>query len=150
MGVSPCCLSCSKHNFFVFSLFLQNSRIWLLNVKWVHTVCYTSCPGLSALQLASVTLKSIVGDLEKSVTMSQARVHSLRKEQMMETLKCLLQMECNLQCLVSKDWVALCHMCQLPNLNIHLGICMILFFLSCTEMKKLCCVACDCPVFLVN
>ncbi|XP_053362743.1 NF-kappa-B inhibitor zeta isoform X2 [Clarias gariepinus] len=55
--------------------------------------------GLSALQLASVTLKSIVGDLEKSVTMSQARVHSLRKEQMMETLKCLLQMECNLQCL---------------------------------------------------
>ncbi|KAG7322140.1 hypothetical protein KOW79_014998 [Hemibagrus wyckioides] len=55
--------------------------------------------GLSALQLASVALKSIVGDLEKSVTVSQARVHSLRKEQMMETLKCLLQMECNQQCL---------------------------------------------------
>ncbi|KAK3560659.1 hypothetical protein QTP86_014506 [Hemibagrus guttatus] len=56
--------------------------------------------GLSALQLASVALKSIVGDLETSVTVSQARVHSMRKEQMMETLKCLLQMECNLQCLV--------------------------------------------------
>ncbi|KAK3531557.1 hypothetical protein QTP70_024938 [Hemibagrus guttatus] len=55
--------------------------------------------GLSALQLASVALKSIVGDLETSVTVSQARVHSMRKEQMMETLKCLLQMECNLQCL---------------------------------------------------
>ncbi|KAF5908193.1 NF-kappa-B inhibitor zeta-like, partial [Clarias magur] len=55
--------------------------------------------GLSALQLASVALKSIVGDLEKSVTMGQARVHSQRKEQMMETLKCLLQMECNRQCL---------------------------------------------------
>ncbi|MCJ8739931.1 hypothetical protein PDJAM_G00053070 [Pangasius djambal] len=55
--------------------------------------------GLSALQLASVALKSIVGDLEKSVTVGQARVHFLRKEQMMETLKCLLQMECNLQCL---------------------------------------------------
>ncbi|XP_027029867.2 uncharacterized protein zgc:113279 [Tachysurus fulvidraco] len=55
--------------------------------------------GLSALQLASVALKSIVGDMEKGLTVSQTRVHSMRKEQMMETLKCLLQMECNLQCM---------------------------------------------------
>ncbi|XP_060799738.1 NF-kappa-B inhibitor zeta isoform X3 [Neoarius graeffei] len=55
--------------------------------------------GLSALQLASLALKSIVGDLEKSVKVGQASVHSLRKEQVMESLKCLLQMECNLQCL---------------------------------------------------
>ncbi|XP_017347209.1 uncharacterized protein zgc:113279 isoform X2 [Ictalurus punctatus] len=60
--------------------------------------------GLSALQLASVALKSVVGNLEKSVTVGHARLHSLRKEQMMETLKCLLQMECNLQCLLGQDW----------------------------------------------
>ncbi|KAI5620755.1 hypothetical protein C0J50_19627, partial [Silurus asotus] len=53
--------------------------------------------GLSALQLASVALKNIVGDLGTSVTVGQARVHSLHKEQMMETLKCLLQMECSMQ-----------------------------------------------------
>lgn len=63
-----------------------------------------SYPGLSALQLASVALKSVVGNLEKSVTVGHARLHSLHKEQMMETLKCLLQMECNLQCLLGQDW----------------------------------------------
>uniref|UniRef100_A0A8B9HV56 Zgc:113279 n=1 Tax=Astyanax mexicanus TaxID=7994 RepID=A0A8B9HV56_ASTMX len=53
--------------------------------------------GLSALQHASVTLKSTVCELERSVTADQTRLHSLRKEQMMETLECLLQMECSLQ-----------------------------------------------------
>ncbi|TSQ46618.1 NF-kappa-B inhibitor zeta [Bagarius yarrelli] len=65
--------------------------------------------GLSALQLASLSLKSIVGDLEKSMTASQARVHFSRKEQMTETLECLLQMECNLQSLVRQVWLAVGH-----------------------------------------
>ncbi|KAI4905169.1 hypothetical protein NFI96_001206 [Prochilodus magdalenae] len=56
--------------------------------------------GLSALQHASVSLKSTVRELEQSITAGQIRLHSLRKEQMMETLECLLQMECNLQCQV--------------------------------------------------
>lgn len=73
---------------------------------------HMSFPGLSALQLASVALKSIVGDLEKSMTVGQARVHALRKQQMMDTLKCLLQMECNLQCQVTQDWVAIGQVCH--------------------------------------
>lgn len=86
----------------MFSFIKQNSDsgISMLSVS-VKCICdFSSCSGLSALQLASVALKSIVGDMEKGLTVSQTRVHSMRKEQMMETLKCLLQMECNLQCLV--------------------------------------------------
>ncbi|XP_036415843.1 NF-kappa-B inhibitor zeta [Colossoma macropomum] len=56
--------------------------------------------GLSALQHASVSLKSTVCELERSVTVGETKLHSLRKEQMMETLECLLQMECSLQCQV--------------------------------------------------
>uniref|UniRef100_A0A4W4E5N0 OCA domain-containing protein n=1 Tax=Electrophorus electricus TaxID=8005 RepID=A0A4W4E5N0_ELEEL len=51
--------------------------------------------GLTSLQQASVALKSTLRELEKSTTASQARLNSLRKDQMMETLECLLQMECN-------------------------------------------------------
>ncbi|KAL7848637.1 hypothetical protein SRHO_G00202600 [Serrasalmus rhombeus] len=56
--------------------------------------------GLSALQHASVSLKSTVRELERSITVGKTKLHSLRKEQMMETLECLLQMECSLQCQV--------------------------------------------------
>ncbi|XP_072547899.1 uncharacterized protein [Salminus brasiliensis] len=61
--------------------------------------------GLSALQHASVTLKSTVRELERSVTVDQTRLHSLRKEQMMETLECLLQMECSLQVSQACVWL---------------------------------------------
>ncbi|KAL7831676.1 hypothetical protein AOLI_G00292240 [Acnodon oligacanthus] len=53
--------------------------------------------GLSALQHASVSLKSTVRELERSTTVGKTKLHSLRREQMMETLECLLQMECSLQ-----------------------------------------------------
>ncbi|KAL6470958.1 hypothetical protein MHYP_G00196080 [Metynnis hypsauchen] len=56
--------------------------------------------GLSALQHASVSLKTTVRELERSITVGKTKLHSLRKEQMMETLECLLQMECSLQCQV--------------------------------------------------
>ncbi|XP_041733736.1 NF-kappa-B inhibitor zeta-like [Coregonus clupeaformis] len=48
--------------------------------------------GLSVFQCAAVALNVIVRELERTVAPSQMRLHTLRKEQMMETLECLLQM----------------------------------------------------------
>ncbi|KAM9453792.1 uncharacterized protein ACWYII_012644 [Salvelinus alpinus] len=48
--------------------------------------------GLSVFQCAAVALNVTVRELERSVAPSQMRLHTLRKEQMMETLGCLLQM----------------------------------------------------------
>ncbi|XP_035613744.2 NF-kappa-B inhibitor zeta isoform X2 [Oncorhynchus keta] len=48
--------------------------------------------GLSVFQCAVVALNVTVRELERSVAPSQMRLHTLRKEQMMETLGCLLQM----------------------------------------------------------
>ncbi|XP_041727038.2 NF-kappa-B inhibitor zeta-like [Coregonus clupeaformis] len=52
----------------------------------------TDNDGLSVFQCAAVALNVTVRELERSVTHSQMRLHTLRKEQMMETLECLLQM----------------------------------------------------------
>ncbi|XP_073674574.1 uncharacterized protein [Garra rufa] len=52
--------------------------------------------GLSALQCAAVALNHTVRELELCESAGWVRLHTLRKEQMMETLKCLLQMECYL------------------------------------------------------
>ncbi|KAK2881195.1 hypothetical protein Q8A67_018463 [Cirrhinus molitorella] len=52
--------------------------------------------GLSALQCAAVALNHTVRQLELCESAGLARLHTLRKEQMMETLECLLQMECYL------------------------------------------------------
>ncbi|XP_030007564.1 NF-kappa-B inhibitor zeta [Sphaeramia orbicularis] len=48
--------------------------------------------GMSVLQCASVALKTTVCELESSESASHTRLHMLRKEQMLETLECLLQM----------------------------------------------------------
>ncbi|XP_071328009.1 NF-kappa-B inhibitor zeta [Trachinotus anak] len=48
--------------------------------------------GMSVLQCASVALKATVCELESSRSPSHTRLHSLRQEQMMETLECLLHM----------------------------------------------------------
>lgn len=48
--------------------------------------------GMSVLQCASVALKTTVCDVESSRSPLCSRLHSLRKEQMLETLECLLQM----------------------------------------------------------
>eukprot|EP00063_Salmo_salar_P094426 XP_014069261.1 PREDICTED: NF-kappa-B inhibitor zeta-like isoform X4 [Salmo salar] len=48
--------------------------------------------GLSVFQCAAVALNVTVRELERSVAPSQMRLHTLRKEQMMETLGYLLQM----------------------------------------------------------
>ncbi|XP_039526314.1 NF-kappa-B inhibitor zeta [Pimephales promelas] len=50
--------------------------------------------GLSALQCAAVALNHTVRELELYESAGHLRLHTLRKEQMMETLECLLQMEC--------------------------------------------------------
>ncbi|CAL8359958.1 unnamed protein product [Merluccius merluccius] len=49
--------------------------------------------GLSVLQCAALGLSATVRELERSA--SPAQLHALRKEQMMETLECLLQMDSN-------------------------------------------------------
>ncbi|XP_050985729.1 uncharacterized protein zgc:113279 isoform X1 [Labeo rohita] len=56
--------------------------------------------GLSALQCAAVALNHTVRELELCESAGWVRLHTLRKEQMMETLECLLQMEC---CLHTPD-----------------------------------------------
>ncbi|XP_029964782.1 uncharacterized protein LOC115400866 isoform X2 [Salarias fasciatus] len=48
--------------------------------------------GMSVLQCAAVALKTTVSEMEGSTSPSHIRVHTLRQEQMMETLECLLQM----------------------------------------------------------
>ncbi|XP_018972036.2 uncharacterized protein LOC109103148 [Cyprinus carpio] len=52
--------------------------------------------GLSALQCAAVALNHTVRELELCGPAGWVRLHTLRKEQMIETLECLLQMECYL------------------------------------------------------
>ncbi|XP_023284253.1 NF-kappa-B inhibitor zeta-like [Seriola lalandi dorsalis] len=48
--------------------------------------------GMSVLQCASVALKATVCELENSKSPDHTRLHTLRQEQMMETLECLLHM----------------------------------------------------------
>lgn len=48
--------------------------------------------GMSVLQCASVALKATVRELESSKSLNHTRLQTLRQEQMMETLECLLQM----------------------------------------------------------
>ncbi len=50
--------------------------------------------GLSALQCAAVSLNHTVRELDLCESAGRVRLHTLHKEQMMETLECLLQMEC--------------------------------------------------------
>ncbi|KAM9359062.1 uncharacterized protein ABDE67_002204 [Symphorus nematophorus] len=52
----------------------------------------TDNSGMSVLQCASLALKATVRELESSKSPNHTRLHTLRQEQMMETLECLLQM----------------------------------------------------------
>ncbi|XP_068590225.1 NF-kappa-B inhibitor zeta [Cebidichthys violaceus] len=52
----------------------------------------TDNSGICVLQCASLALKATVRKLENSKFPNQTRLHTLRQEQIMETLECLLQM----------------------------------------------------------
>ncbi|KAL7400356.1 hypothetical protein ABVT39_010789 [Epinephelus coioides] len=52
----------------------------------------TDNSGMSVLQCASVALKATVRELESSKSPNHTRLHTLRQEQLMETLECVLQM----------------------------------------------------------
>nr|XP_057936685.1 NF-kappa-B inhibitor zeta [Doryrhamphus excisus] len=52
----------------------------------------TDNSGMSVLQCASVALKSTLQELELSRSLTDTRLYMLRKEQLLETLECLLQM----------------------------------------------------------
>ncbi|KAM9853260.1 uncharacterized protein ACBR49_004101 isoform 2-T2 [Aulostomus maculatus] len=52
----------------------------------------TDKSGMSVLQCASLALKATLHELDISESPTHTRIHELRKEQIMETLECLLQM----------------------------------------------------------
>ncbi|KAM4566780.1 uncharacterized protein PAE49_010284 isoform 1-T2 [Odontesthes bonariensis] len=53
----------------------------------------TDNSGMSVLQCASVALKNSMCEVRSNKSQSDMRLHTLRQEQMMETLECLLQMD---------------------------------------------------------
>ncbi|KAM4742022.1 NF-kappa-B inhibitor zeta, partial [Anableps anableps] len=53
----------------------------------------TDNSGMSVLQCASVALKTSMSEVDSSMSLSHSRLHTLRQEHMMETLKCVLQMD---------------------------------------------------------
>lgn len=61
---------------------------------------------MSVLQCASVALKATVCELESSRSPSHTRLHTLRQEQMMETLECLLHMGSYLHTMVGHSVIA--------------------------------------------
>ncbi|CAJ1066007.1 uncharacterized protein zgc:113279 [Xyrichtys novacula] len=63
----------------------------------------TDNSGMSVLQCASVALKATVRELETSTSPNYTRLHTLHREQMMETLECLLQMGSYLHTLGSQS-----------------------------------------------
>uniref|UniRef100_A0A3B3XGG1 OCA domain-containing protein n=1 Tax=Poecilia mexicana TaxID=48701 RepID=A0A3B3XGG1_9TELE len=53
----------------------------------------TDNSGMSVLQCATVALKASMSEVDSSMSLSHSRLHTLRQEHMMETLKCVLQMD---------------------------------------------------------
>ncbi|XP_030600667.1 NF-kappa-B inhibitor zeta [Archocentrus centrarchus] len=52
----------------------------------------TDNSGMSVLQCASIALKATMCEVESNKSLSHSKLHTLRQEQMMETLECVLQM----------------------------------------------------------
>ncbi|XP_035011132.1 NF-kappa-B inhibitor zeta [Hippoglossus stenolepis] len=71
----------------------------MMNGVYVDVEATDNC-GMSVLQCASVALKATVRELESSRSPSHTRLHTLRQEQMMETLECLLHMDSYLHTMV--------------------------------------------------
>ncbi|XP_054460572.1 NF-kappa-B inhibitor zeta [Anoplopoma fimbria] len=63
----------------------------------------TDNSGMSVLQCASLALKATVRKLESNKLPNYARLHTLRQEQMMETLECLLLMGSYLHTMLSQS-----------------------------------------------
>ncbi|AWO98486.1 putative NF-kappa-B inhibitor zeta-like [Scophthalmus maximus] len=73
----------------------------MMDGVYVNVEATDNC-GMSVLQCASVALKATVCELESSRSPSHTRLHTLRQEQMMETLECLLHMGSYLHTMVGK------------------------------------------------
>ncbi|XP_047246852.1 NF-kappa-B inhibitor zeta isoform X2 [Girardinichthys multiradiatus] len=63
----------------------------------------TDNSGMSVLQCASVALKTSMSEVGSSMSLSHSRLHTLRQEHMMETLKCVLQMDSYLHTAASRS-----------------------------------------------
>lgn len=57
--------------------------------------------GMSVVQCAAIALKATVCEVESNKSLGNSKVHTLRREQMMETLECVLQMCSYLHVMVS-------------------------------------------------
>lgn len=57
---------------------------------------------MSVLQCVSVALRSSMSKMENSMPLSHSRLHALHQKHMMETLKCVLQMDSYLH--VAASW----------------------------------------------
>uniref|UniRef100_A0A3Q4G093 Zgc:113279 n=1 Tax=Neolamprologus brichardi TaxID=32507 RepID=A0A3Q4G093_NEOBR len=52
----------------------------------------TDNSGMSVVQCASIALKATICEVESNESLGHSKLHTLRREQMMETLECVLQM----------------------------------------------------------
>uniref|UniRef100_A0A8D3B0V4 Zgc:113279 n=1 Tax=Scophthalmus maximus TaxID=52904 RepID=A0A8D3B0V4_SCOMX len=77
----------------------------MMDGVYVNVEATDNC-GMSVLQCASVALKATVCELESSRSPSHTRLHTLRQEQMMETLECLLHMGSYLHTMVGHSVIA--------------------------------------------
>ncbi|XP_023206494.1 uncharacterized protein LOC102234539 [Xiphophorus maculatus] len=81
----------------------------------------TDNSGMSVLQCAAVALKASMSEVDSSKSLSHSRLHTLRQEHMMETLKCVLQMDSFLHAAASwsatdpeytvQSWLSSQHVC---------------------------------------
>ncbi|XP_043976335.1 uncharacterized protein zgc:113279 [Gambusia affinis] len=81
----------------------------------------TDNAGMSVLQCAAVALKASISEVDSGMSLSHSRLHALRQEHMMETLKCVLQMDSFLHAAASwsaadpeytvQSWLGSQHVC---------------------------------------
>ncbi|XP_053729940.1 uncharacterized protein zgc:113279 isoform X1 [Synchiropus splendidus] len=72
---------------------------------WYVDVEATDISGMSVMQCASLSLKATLHELEVSRSPNETRLYQLRKEQIMETLECLLQMDSFCHTMVGGFWI---------------------------------------------
>uniref|UniRef100_A0A669E1K8 Zgc:113279 n=1 Tax=Oreochromis niloticus TaxID=8128 RepID=A0A669E1K8_ORENI len=77
----------------------ESGYIRVLEVRGVishFSLCVSA--GMSVVQCAAIALKATVCEVESNESLGNSKVHTLRREQMMETLECVLQMSVSICC----------------------------------------------------
>ncbi|XP_038134360.1 NF-kappa-B inhibitor zeta-like [Cyprinodon tularosa] len=84
------CLHLSAENGYIRVLEVLKQQ--MMNGLYIDVEA-TDNSGMTVLQCASVALKTSMSEVDSRTSLSHNRLHTLRLEHMMETLKCLLQMD---------------------------------------------------------